>query len=281
MKKNMIWETAHQPNWCPGCGNFGLWQAFKQALTQLGKEPGETVLVAGIGCHGHINNFTACSSFEGLHGRPLPVATGIKLANHRLEVIVSTGDGDCLGEGGNHLIHACRRNHNLMVMLHNNASYSLTTGQTSPASPQGYVSKSTPAGKLEPALNPLAVAIGAGATFVARGFTGNVPQLTELFVKAIAHRGLAVVDVLQPCIVFNKQFTFDYFRTRVQSTAPAASRPEALKKALVWGKEIYTGVLFKEERPAYEDLVTSLAHRSLVENKPSVVKDGFLTEEFY
>lgn len=274
------WQTSYLPNWCPGCGNYGLWQALKQALVELEKDPGETVLVAGIGCHGHINNFTRCSSFEGLHGRPIPVAVGLKLANHQLTVIVSTGDGDCLGEGGNHLLHVCRRNHDLTVMIHNNASYSLTTGQTSPASPQGYVSKSTPEGKLEPALNPLAVAISAGATFVARGFTGDISQLTQILKAAITHRGTAVVDILQPCVVFNKQFTPDYFKSRVRPIEKVQTRSEAFAKALVWGDEIPTGIILAQEAPVYEDQVENLKKGPLVARKPSLNRD-LLLKEFY
>ena len=274
------WQTDYPPNWCPGCGNFGLWQAFKQALVELDKDPGGTVLVAGIGCHGHINNFTRISSFEGLHGRPIPVAVGIKLANHKLDVIVSTGDGDCLGEGGNHFLHVCRRNHDLTVMIHNNASYSLTTGQTSPASPQGYISKSTPEGKLEPALNPLAVALGAGATFVARGFTGNIPQLTEILKASISHQGVAIVDILQPCAVFNKEFTLDYFKSRVKSTEVAKTRTEAFEKVSVWGNEIFTGIFYQEAGAAYENQVPGLKNGPLVSRKPRLNKE-LLTREFF
>src|SRR3989344_4710470 len=160
--------TLCSPNWCPGCGNFTIWAAFKNACVKKGWDNTNSVLVAGIGCHGHILNFTKITSVEGLHGRAIPVATGIKMVNNNLNVFVFTGDGDCLAEGGNHFIHACRRNHNLTIIIHNNALYSLTTGQACPTTPLGEKTKSTPFGNLDNPLNPVALAIVSGATFVAR-----------------------------------------------------------------------------------------------------------------
>lgn len=274
------WQTNCVPNWCPGCGNYNLWQAFKEALSRSGKEAGETVLVAGIGCHGHIHNFTKTSSFEGLHGRPIPVAVGIKLANHDLQVVVSTGDGDCLGEGGNHLIHAVRRNDDLTVILHNNGSYSLTTGQTSPASPQGYRSKSTPRGKVEPALNPLALVLAAGGGFVARGFAGEPGQLAEILTAALNYRGLAVVEVLQPCVVFNQVFSFDFFR---EKTAVLPKRVETREEAfgkVQWGEKIWTGVIYEEKMASYESQLPQLEKMPLVKQPLKNYQWEKLIEEF-
>jgi 2-oxoglutarate ferredoxin oxidoreductase subunit beta len=275
------YETGVLPNWCPGCGNFGLWQAFKQALVDLKLNPGETLLVAGIGCHGHINNFTKVSSVEGLHGRPIPVAVGAKLANHHLNVIVSTGDGDCLGEGGNHFVHVARRNHDLTVMIHDNASYSLTTGQSSPTSPQGYRSKSTPFGKIEPPLNPLALAIAAGATFVARGFVGEVAHLSDLLKAAITHQGLAVLDILQPCVVFNKECTFEYYRQRVTKFDQVPQdRAEAFAKSLAWGDKIPIGIFYQEKAPSYEAQLAYLKDAALVKKPLQDFDWPSLVEEF-
>jgi 2-oxoglutarate ferredoxin oxidoreductase subunit beta len=276
------YETGVVPNWCPGCGNYGLWQALKQAFWELRLNLGETVIVAGIGCHGHLNNFTQVSSFEGLHGRPIPVAVGIKLANHQLRVIVSTGDGDCLGEGGNHFIHAARRNHDLAVLIHDNASYSLTTGQASPTSPVGYQSKSTPQGKIEKRLNPLSLAIAAGATFVSRGFVGNESHLTRLFKAAINHRGFAVVDILQPCVVFNKQLTFDYYRQRlVEIKKPLSDRALAFRESLKWDDKIAIGIFYQEETPSYEEKVEPIREKSLISQPFKNFDWQKLTEEFY
>jgi len=276
------YQTKVAPNWCPGCGNYGLWQALKQAMADLGLNPGETVIVAGIGCHGHINNFTQVSSFEGLHGRPIPLATGIKVANHKLNVIVSTGDGDCLGEGGNHFIHAARRNHDLLVIIHDNASYSLTTGQSSPTSPVGYRSKSTPGGKLEEALNPLSLAIAAGATFVARGFAGSLSHLTDLMKAGLQHRGFAVLDVLQPCTVFNKELTFDYYRQRiVEVKKPFSNKSLALGESLKWDDKIGIGIFYQEDLPSYEEKVPRIKQKALIDQPLKNFNWDKLTREFY
>ncbi|MBN1263681.1 MAG: 2-oxoacid ferredoxin oxidoreductase [Candidatus Pacebacteria bacterium] len=276
------YETKVTPNWCPGCGNFGLWQALKQTLVDLRADPGETVLVAGIGCHGHMNNFTKISSFEGLHGRPIPIAVGIKLANHRLQVIVSTGDGDCLGEGGNHFVHACRRNHDLVVLIHNNSSYSLTTGQASPTSSLGYQSKSTPEGKKVEALDPALLALASGATFVSRGFSGDVPHLQEILKAAIKHRGLAVVEVLQPCVVFNKDQTFDYYRQRIKKLArPYLKRGGAIRACLAKNGRIPIGIFYQQKKPSFESRLDQIRKKPLVRQSLRNFDWDKLTGEFY
>ena len=168
MTKMADLQTPFMPNWCPGCGNMPLWLAFKNAAVKQDWNNSNTAVVAGIGCHGHLVNFTKLTAFEGLHGRALPAATGMKIANTSLNVFVFTGDGDCFGEGGNHFIHACRRNHNLTVVLHDNGLYALTTGQTSPITPHDSKTKSTPFGNPDEPFNPLVMAIASGATFVTR-----------------------------------------------------------------------------------------------------------------
>lgn len=251
--------TGVTPTWCPGCGNHSLFLALKKALTELGIPPHETVVVYGIGCHGHMVNFLNTYGFQGLHGRPLPLAQGVKLANHDLTVLASTGDGDCLSEGGNHFIHAARRNIDMTVIIHDNQSYSLTTGQASPTSKQGYISKSTPFGNLDIPINPVSLALVSHASFVARGFAGDVNHLTELFKSAITHKGFAVVDVLQPCVVFNKVNTFEFFRERVEKIKSAKTTNEALKLAMVWPSmpenqkaKIPIGIFYAKERPTFE-----------------------------
>lgn len=262
--------TPCKPTWCPGCGNFGIWGAFKNAAVEKGWDNSNSVLVAGIGCHGHMINFVKLTSFEGLHGRALPVATGIKLANNRLNVFVFTGDGDCLGEGGNHFIHACRRNHDLTIILHDNALYSLTTGQTSPLTPHGTKTKSTPLGNLDEPFSPLALAIASGATFVARGFSGDLSNLKELLIKANEHKGLSVIDILQPCVTFNKQYTNEFYRTnsyQLPSDYDSSNKEKAFTKALEWGeKQIPLGILYQVEKPSYESQVKQIAQKPLVEN---------------
>lgn len=258
------------PTWCPGCGNFGIWGALKAAAVQQGWDNSNSVLVAGIGCHGHIINFIKLTSFEGLHGRSIPVATGVKMANNRLNVFVSTGDGDCLAEGGNHFIHACRRNHDLTILLHDNALYSLTTGQTSPVSPHGFKTKSTPHGNLDEPFSPLALAIASGATFVARGYSGDLQKLSELIIKANEHKGLSVIDILQPCVTFNKLYSNEFFRENtyyLPEDYDFLNKEKAFTKALEWGeKQIPLGILYKAEKPSYESQVEQISEKSLVEN---------------
>lgn len=273
--------TPCSPNWCPGCGDFGIWAAFKNAAVAEGWNNTNSVMVAGIGCHGHIINFTKITSVEGLHGRPIPVATGIKLANHRLNVFVFTGDGDCLAEGGNHFIHVCRRNHNLTVILHDNAIYGLTVGQTSPTSPHSFKTKSTPDGNPDFPINPLALAIASGATFVARGYAGNIPDLTELIIKANAHQGISIVDILQPCQTFNKEYTHQFFQQncyQLDQNHDATNRIEAFKKSLEWGpKQIALGIFYEENKPSYESALPQLKEKPLIDQ--SLLRDN-LSELF-
>lgn len=261
--------TICKPTWCPGCGNFGLWGAFKNAAVLKGWDNTNTCLVAGIGCHGHILNFTKITSVEGLHGRAIPVATGIKLANNKLNVFVFTGDGDCFGEGGNHFIHACRRNHDLTIIIHDNALYSLTTGQTCPTTPLGEKTKSTPNGNLDNPINPVALAIASGATFVARAFSSDLPGLQEIIIKASEHQGLSVIDVLQPCTTLNKDYTTQYFQAncyKLDASFDPSNKVEAFKKSLEWGpKQIPLGIIYQEDKPSYESQIIQIKEKPLIE----------------
>jgi len=257
MTKMADLQTPFMPNWCPGCGNMPLWLAFKNAAVKQDWNNSNTAVVAGIGCHGHLVNFTKLTAFEGLHGRALPAATGMKIANTSLNVFVFTGDGDCFGEGGNHFIHACRRNHNLTVVLHDNGLYALTTGQTSPITPHDSKTKSTPFGNPDEPFNPLVMAIASGATFVARAYASNMAQLTEMMIKANQHNGFAFIDVLQPCETFNKQFTHTFFQENtyyLEESYDPTNREVALARAREFDlKKIPLGVFFEEKKPSYED----------------------------
>lgn len=272
--------TPCSPTWCPGCGDFGIWGAFKNAAVKEGWDNTNSVMVAGIGCHGHICNYTKITSVEGLHGRPLPVAAGIKMANSRLNVFVFTGDGDSLAEGGNHFVHTCRRNHNLTVILHDNAIYGLTVGQTSPTSPHGFKTKSTPNGNPDYPISPMTLAIASGATFVARGYAGDIPGLTELIIKANNHDGLALVDILQPCVTFNKEYTHQFFQENCYKLEnhDVTNKTEAFKKSLEWGpKQIALGVFYEEKKPSYESQIIQIKDEPLIE-KPAERKN--LSERF-
>ncbi len=250
-------QTNNKPTWCPGCGDYGILAALKNALTQIGEEQQNIFITYGIGCHGHMCNYIHAYGLEGLHGRPIPVAEGAKIANDKLKVIVVAGDGDTYGEGLNHFINGIRANHDVTLIAHNNQVYGLTTGQTSPTSDKGYKSKSTPTGVIETPINPIALAISAGGTFVARGYAGNPKQLTELIIKGIKHDGFAVIDVLQNCESFNHHNTRKWYTERIYELEKTGYEPnnklKALHKAFEWGNKIPTGIFYQETTKSYED----------------------------
>lgn len=276
--------TPCQPTWCPGCGDFGIWSALKKAVIRMGWTPADFVAVYGVGCHGHMVNFLKSYAIETLHGRPIPVAEGIKLANHSLPVLVIAGDGDTLGEGTNHLIHAARRNINVTMIMHDNQVYGLTTGQTAPTSPRGFKTKSTPTGVIEDPVNPLALTIAAGATFVARGFAGDIPSLTELMVAAMTHKGFSFLDVFQPCVTFNHVNTYQWYREHTYMLPPeyaANDRSEAFSKSQEWTDKVPMGIFYREEKPTYESQIPQIAAHTLI-NLPFPSKEAVdtLFEEF-
>lgn len=284
MDQNKL-TTNYQLNWCPGCGNYNILTALKKAFETLELEPHHILFVEGIGCHGHMVNFINVNHFEGLHGRPLPVAQGAKLVNHDLNVFVISGDGDFLGEGGNHFIHALRRNIDLVCLIFNNQRYSLTTGQASPTTQQGDKTKTSPFGLVEEPLNPLAIAVANGGTFVARSFAGDINHLSETIVKAHQHPGLAVVDILQPCVTFNKINTFEYFRERVykleeEANYDAHNQTNAFEKTLEWGETIPIGVFYQQEKPTYREQLPQIETETLVEKSLNEINLDKLLEEF-
>lgn len=277
-------KTGFLPTWCPGCGDFGIWMALKEALVKLDIGTDDGLIVYGIGCHGNMYDWMKIYGFEGLHGRALPVAQGAKLANHKLPVIAVCGDGDCLGEGGNHFIHAAKRNPDITVIVHDNQVYGLTTGQASPTAKQGFKTKSTPEGVTDEPINPLALGLVSGATFVARGFAGDIPGLTQIIAQAISHKGFSVVDVLQPCVTFDKVHTYAWYRQRLYQLSTEGYVPDnkfkALEKAMEWGDKIPLGILYKEDRLTSEDREQALTGNPL-KDQPLVVGNlNELLEEF-
>lgn len=252
-------KTSFLPTWCPGCGDFGIWLSLRDALAKLGIGPDDGFLVYGIGCHGNMYDWMRIYDFEGLHGRALPVAQGAKLANHKLPVIVISGDGDCLGEGGNHFIHAAKRNPDITVFIHDNQVYGLTTGQASPTAKVGFKTKSTPEGATDEPINPLTIGLVAGATFVARAFAGDTPGLTEIMRAAIEHKGFSVVDILQPCVTFDKVHTYAWYRQRLYKVPAPVDKMKALELAMEWGDKIPVGIFYKEDKPTSEDREPALA----------------------
>jgi 2-oxoglutarate ferredoxin oxidoreductase subunit beta len=259
-----MYEGHVKSTWCPGCGDFGVLNALKGALARLELPPHEVLIVSGIGCGSKLPDYMLAYGLLTLHGRPLPFATGAKLANPDLHVIVVDGDGDAYGIGGNHLIHTARRNPNITHIVENNQVYGLTKGQYSPTSDLGYVSNTSPQGSIEPPLSATALTFAAGAGFVSRGFAGEPKILAELIAEAIEFPGYAHVDVLQPCVTFNKVNTYDWYRDRTESTSDdpiaLADGDAAWGRVQEWGDRIPSGVLYRADppRPAYEALVPAL-----------------------
>jgi 2-oxoglutarate/2-oxoacid ferredoxin oxidoreductase subunit beta len=258
--------------WCPGCGNFSILDALKNALVVSGKEPNEVVIVSGIGQAAKMPHYVRCNMFNGLHGRTLPVATGVKLANHELTVLAEGGDGDGYTEGGNHFIHAMRRNIDITYLVHNNQVYGLTKGQTSPTSELGYKSKTTPMGALNPPLNPLLLAIALNCSFVARGFSGDTEHLTHLISQGLSNKGFALIDILQPCVSFNRVNTFRWYESRVYKVDEdprydPLDRKSAFSKAQEWGERIPIGTIYKEARLMLNEQQSAIKDTSLVNQK--------------
>jgi 2-oxoglutarate ferredoxin oxidoreductase subunit beta len=257
------YETA----WCSGCGNFAILGAMKEALAASALEPHQILFVSGIGQAAKAPHYLNANLFNGLHGRALPVATGAKLANPELRVVVESGDGCMYGEGGNHFLAAVRRNIGLAVVVHDNQVYGLTKGQASPTSDEGFVTKAQPEGVRSESFNPVETAVALKANFVARSFAGLPQHVARMIREALATSGFALVDVLQPCVSFNKINTFAWYRQRVRELPPAYDPTDwaaALSTAARWGDEIPIGVLYRGNRPAYEDRIATLASGPLV-----------------
>lgn len=259
--------SALEPAWCPGCGNFGILKALNQALVSLGLEPHQILLVSGIGQASKLPHYTKGNVFNSLHGRALPPAIGAKIANTELTVIVCGGDGDGYGEGANHFINAIRRNHDITYLVHNNQVYGLTKGQASPTSDYGFVTKTTPHGADIP-LNPMALALAAEGTFIARGFAGDTDHLTDLIARGIEHPGFALVDILQPCVSFNHRNTYSWYRERIYKLSDvnhdSTDKAAAFEKSQEWEERIPIGVVYKANRPIYEERITALKKGPLV-----------------
>lgn len=244
--------------WCPGCGNFGILSALKAALAKLGRKPSEILLVSGIGQAAKLPHYVNANCFNGLHGRALPAAAGAKIANRELTVIVATGDGDCYGEGGNHFLHNIRRNLDITVIVHDNQIYGLTKGQASPTTDEGYVTGVQTKGVLLEPLRPLELAIALDAGFVARGYSVQQEHLSELILSGIQHKGFALIDVLQPCVAFNKKNTYEWYSKRVyhigdDPSYDPADRFAAFKKACEWDERIPLGVIYNSDKKTYEE----------------------------
>jgi len=248
-------ENPGEISWCPGCGDFHILEALKKALAELDLEPHQVVAVSGIGQAAKLPHYMRCHFFNGLHGRALSHATAIKVSNPELVVLAIGGDGDMYGEGGNHFLHTIRRNPDIANFVHNNMVYGLTKGQASPTSPLGFRSPTSPEGTSNLPMNPLAVAISLGAAFVARAFSGDVDKTKEIMKRAILHRGYALVDILQPCVSFNKVNTFKWYRDNTYYVGPEHNPrdPQAALALALQADRWPLGVLFVNPHPTFEE----------------------------
>jgi len=257
--------------WCPGCGDFGILNALKMALVKLGKPPKDILIASGIGQAAKLPHYIKCNCINGLHGRSLSYAAAAKIANRGLTVLVTTGDGDCYGEGGNHFIHNIRRNVDITVIVHNNQIYGLTKGQASPTTDPGYITKVQPQGVILEPIHALEMAIALGAGFVSRGYSANSEHLSSLILEGINHKGFSLVEVLQPCVSFNKKNTYEWYSKRIYKVNddPAYNPGDfvaAFQKASEWGDRIPIGIIYKAEKASYEE-------KSGLDQRPPLVEE--------
>jgi len=271
-------KSKIEPDWCPGCGDYGLLNSVQKALAELGKQPHEVMCISGIGCSSNFPGYLSTYGMHTLHGRALAVATGVKFANHEMTVLVTGGDGDGYGIGGNHFAHTARRNVDLTYLVMNNQIYGLTTGQVSPASRVGMKTKSTPFGNLERPVNPVTTAIMNGASFVARAFSGHGKHLVSVIEQAIEHKGFSLVDVFSPCVTFNNDNTYEFFRERIKKLDDeehdVTDWKSACEKAMSWDETIYTGVYFQDK-----DMPVLNEQEPVLEDGPRARAEPALTDE--
>jgi len=264
---NTKFDIDNENQWCPGCGNFAILTAMKKAFSSLNLDPKNLLIVSGIGQAGKTPNFMSCNMLHGLHGRALCLATGAKIANNNLNIIVNSGDGDCYGEGANHFLSAIRRNIDITLLVHNNQVYGLTKGQASPTSSLGMQTKIQTKGTVSSPFNPIATALVTGAGFVAQGFSGDIDQLSNLIVEAFNHKGFSMIDIHQPCVSFNKINTNAWYKERVvkleESGHDHSNYEEALKAAHMGEDTLPTGIVYKKSGIAFNERLDVLKNKPL------------------
>jgi 2-oxoglutarate ferredoxin oxidoreductase subunit beta len=270
--------TATPSWWCPGCGDFGVLASLKSACAELALNPKDVAFISGIGCSGKISGYLHSYAFHGVHGRALPVATAVKLANNGLTVIAAGGDGDGFAIGAGHFLHAVRRNANITYIVMDNQTYGLTKGQSSPTSDLGYVTGTSPGGNPDAPLNGMAVALAAGGTFIARGFSAQPKKLIELIKAAVEHPGFSVVEVMSPCVTYNKHNTFAWFKENVFDVTQIEGYDNTNKQhafeALTAEGKIPLGIIYQTQRAAFDDLV-------LGDKPPLTTADVYDTGRFH
>jgi 2-oxoglutarate ferredoxin oxidoreductase subunit beta len=271
----MAYRSEHKPTWCPGCGDFGVLNAIYRTMADLQARPENYVIVSGIGCSSRLPEFVNAYGFHSVHGRLLPIATGIKLARPELEVLAVGGDGDGLAIGGNHFMHAARRNVDIAYVMMDNAVYGMTKGQPSPTSDMGMVTKASPYGVLEQPINPAELAIAFGATFVARGYSGKPKDLEALIVSAIRHKGFGFVHVVSPCVTFLDEFDYWQANTVEVEAHDMDDRSEAFRLASITDKT-RLGVFYQREEETLDEKYKGLSDRALTAGRLKV--EDFIRE---
>ncbi|MDN4594402.1 2-oxoacid:ferredoxin oxidoreductase subunit beta [Polycladomyces subterraneus] len=276
-----------KPNWCPGCGDFSVLAAMQRAFANLGLEPEDVAIVSGIGCSGRISGYVNAYGFHGIHGRALPIAQGLKLANRELTVVAAGGDGDGFAIGMGHTIHAIRRNVDITYIVMDNQVYGLTKGQTSPRSEMGFKTKSTPKGSIEAPLAPMEMALTAGAGFVAQAVSSDLKQLTHIIEEGIKHKGFSLINVYSPCVTYNKVNTYDWFKEHLvnlekDESYDPSDRQAAMQK-LMEHNGLVTGIIYQnKDRKSYEDLIPGFRETALCKQDLKITQEQFdkLVAEF-
>ncbi|MBD3162754.1 MAG: 2-oxoacid:ferredoxin oxidoreductase subunit beta [Candidatus Eisenbacteria bacterium] len=256
--KPSFYKSDRKPVWCAGCGDYGVLNSIFSALARIEVDPNNLVVTSGIGCSSRMPGFIKAYGFHGAHGRALPVAVGVKVANPELEVLVVGGDGDGFSIGGGHVAHVCRRNVDMTYIVMDNQIYGLTKGQTSPTSEPGTVTKASPYGTVEAAIQPVALMLSYGATYVARGYSSQPKELAELIERGIRHKGFSFIHVLSPCVTFNKAVGYDYFGSH-SAPIPKNHKLDDLYGAIRMTGDppdtFYLGVFYEVQRPTYGEQV--------------------------
>ncbi len=282
MSNNQI-QITEETTWCPGCGNFPLRKALMDALNDLELKQEEVVMFTGIGQAAKMPHYINVNGFNGLHGRSLPPAIGMRVANHKMKVIVESGDGCTYGEGGNHILHNIRRNPDIVHLVHDNQIYGLTKGQASPTTGNKNKTAVQPDGVTSEPFKPVQFALGMKAGFVARGFVGEMEHLKELIKEAFNYRGYALIDILQPCVSFNKINTFQWYKERVYKLDKEYDQndyEQAFIKGQEWGSKIPIGVFYREEKDIFLDKFKQLEETPLVDKEYNKEKINNLTKDF-
>ncbi|MCJ0951713.1 2-oxoacid:ferredoxin oxidoreductase subunit beta [Mammaliicoccus sciuri] len=269
-----------KPNWCPGCGDFSVQAAIQKAAANVGLEPEEVAIITGIGCSGRLSGYVNSYGVHSIHGRSLPLAQGVKMANKDLTVIASGGDGDGFAIGMGHTVHALRRNMDMTYIVMDNQIYGLTKGQTSPSSAKGFVTKSTPKGNIEQNIAPLELAISSGATFVAQSFSSDIKELTSIIEEAINHKGFSFVNVFSPCVTYNKINTYDWFKENLTKLADIedydnTNKSQAMQTVLDT-ESMITGIIYQDkDTPSYESQIEQFDEQPLVKKSLKLEQNQF------